>query len=238
MNGEGKSRITVDIFGSQYNLLGHSSAQFMKTIAALVDDHMHRVAQAFPRLDTTKIAVLASMNVAEEYMKMRNEIDQHLRKLEAVEHVNRELEHTMVTLNELRTEHVLLQQHLEQERAMYEGEILLLRQEIEESKAQRDAFVEEKNQLREQQQSMELTQSRLEMELREQGEELANAKDAHKRILQSLSEIEQSNTRVAATSEDGGVQEQYRLLQIEYEKLKSEYHEWIELVFDDKQDDR
>lgn len=238
MNGEGKSRITVDIFGSQYNLIGHSSSQFMKTIAALVDDHMNRVAQAFPRLDTTKIAVLASMNVAEEYMKMRNEIDQHLRKLESVEHVSAELEQTAADLDQLRAEYASLQQHLEQERAMVEGEMLLLRQEIEESKAQRDAFVEEKNRLQEQHQLMVLTQSRLEMELRDRGEELANAQDTHTRLLQSLTELKQSNAKVAATSEDGGVQEQYRLLQIEYEKLKSEYHEWIELVFDDKVDDR
>jgi cell division protein ZapA (FtsZ GTPase activity inhibitor) len=53
-----RTRVTVDIFGHQYRLTGHSSADHIRRVAEMVDDNMNRLARQFPRLDMPRIAVL------------------------------------------------------------------------------------------------------------------------------------------------------------------------------------
>ncbi len=70
-----KTRITVDIYGIQYKLMGNSSSKYMKKVAEHVNDQMHLIAKGHPRLDTPRISVLAAVNIADDYFKLKNELD-------------------------------------------------------------------------------------------------------------------------------------------------------------------
>jgi cell division protein ZapA (FtsZ GTPase activity inhibitor) len=48
----------------------------MKMVAAHVNDQMHRLSNALPQLESSKIAVLASVNIADEFFKLRKELEQ------------------------------------------------------------------------------------------------------------------------------------------------------------------
>lgn len=80
-NGQ-KNRLTVEIYGQLYRLVGKDSDQHMKKVARHVDDTMKEFAQGNPRLDTTKLAVLSAVNIADEYFKLKAEYDELLRLLE------------------------------------------------------------------------------------------------------------------------------------------------------------
>jgi len=72
---EDKTKVTVDIYGMQYKLTGQASSGHMRRVADLVDSQMHRIAKGFPKLDTPRIAVLAAVNIADEYLKLKEQFE-------------------------------------------------------------------------------------------------------------------------------------------------------------------
>lgn len=81
MQGDGKNRLTVEIYGQQYRLTGKSSVNYMRMVAGYVDDKMKEVAEGNMRLDTAKIAVLTAVNIADEYFRLRQEYEELLKIL-------------------------------------------------------------------------------------------------------------------------------------------------------------
>jgi cell division protein ZapA len=81
VQGDGKNRLTVDIFGQQYRLSGKASVNHMRMVAGYVDDKMHEIAKGNHRLDTAKIAVLTAVNIADEYFRLRQEYEELLKIL-------------------------------------------------------------------------------------------------------------------------------------------------------------
>lgn len=77
-----KNRLQVTIFGQQYTIISKASSSYMRMVASHVDDRMKQIADSNARLDSTKIAVLASMNIADEYFRLKQEYDELLRLLE------------------------------------------------------------------------------------------------------------------------------------------------------------
>ena len=76
MNIPDRNRVTVEIYGTSYKLVG-SSSDYMKKIAQYVDERMNAVSKNHTRLDTPKIAVLAAVHMAEEAIQtqeVRNEL--------------------------------------------------------------------------------------------------------------------------------------------------------------------
>jgi len=60
----------VTIFGRTYQLRGGGQAH-MEQLASIVDEKMREVADATGTADTLKVAILASLNIADEYMKVQ-----------------------------------------------------------------------------------------------------------------------------------------------------------------------
>ncbi len=83
MQDEGKTRLTVEIYGQQYRLSGKADINHMRMVAGYVDDKMSEIGQGNHRLDTAKIAVLTAVNIADEYIRLRQEYEQLLRILQA-----------------------------------------------------------------------------------------------------------------------------------------------------------
>jgi len=66
--GDGATPVTI--FGRTYRLRGDGDAAYLKELAELVDEKMREVEAATGTADTTKIAILASLNLADEYLKV------------------------------------------------------------------------------------------------------------------------------------------------------------------------
>ncbi|MFC4075697.1 cell division protein ZapA [Salinithrix halophila] len=77
-----KNRLSVEIFGQMYNIVGKASPGYMREVARQVDDNMRSMAQGNPRLDTTKLAVLSAVNITDAYMKLKQEYEEILHLIE------------------------------------------------------------------------------------------------------------------------------------------------------------
>jgi len=61
--------VTVTIMGRNYTLRSEDDAQYVRMIAAYVDDKLQEIAQVSPRMSTTRLAILAAINIADELHK-------------------------------------------------------------------------------------------------------------------------------------------------------------------------
>jgi cell division protein ZapA len=60
------SSVRVEIFDQAYNLRG-SDPEYILKLAEYVDSKMRAVAEATNTIDTVRLAVLAALNIADEY---------------------------------------------------------------------------------------------------------------------------------------------------------------------------
>ncbi len=102
MSGD-KTKVTVEIHGLQYKLSGHASSGQMLRAAGIVDEQMKKIAKGFPRLDTPRLAVLAAVNIADDYIKLKEQLEQS-RKLAAQDQTE-ELQELSKKLSDLEREH-------------------------------------------------------------------------------------------------------------------------------------
>lgn len=65
----GKEVTEVEIFGERYTLRGTDSPEYLNRVAEYVDGKFHEVAKESPALTPVKIAVLASLNIADDLFK-------------------------------------------------------------------------------------------------------------------------------------------------------------------------
>jgi cell division protein ZapA len=57
----------VTIYGRTYHLRGSGDPSYLEELAAIVDAKMHEVAEATGTADSLKVAILASLNIADEF---------------------------------------------------------------------------------------------------------------------------------------------------------------------------
>jgi len=84
----GLNSIKVSIFGRDYNIKGSSNDDYIKTLAAHVDSVMREIADKTGPLSSSRIAILAALNIADEMHKERQRFrelaDELARELEEV----------------------------------------------------------------------------------------------------------------------------------------------------------
>ncbi len=68
-----KNKITVNILGQQYTMKSTSDPDHLKLVAEYVDDKMNKIQDMDRRLDPRHIAVLAGINIADEYFQLKEE---------------------------------------------------------------------------------------------------------------------------------------------------------------------
>ena len=71
-----KTRISVDIYGQTYKMVGNESSTHMRKVASIVDDKMREISSHNPNLDSTKIAVLATVNSVHDYLRLKEQVEQ------------------------------------------------------------------------------------------------------------------------------------------------------------------
>ncbi|WP_050615997.1 cell division protein ZapA [Bacillus testis] len=75
MSSEKKSKITVDIYGQQYTIVGTESSSHIRLVASMVDDRMREISAKNPNLDVSRLAVLTAINAIHDYLKLKDRLD-------------------------------------------------------------------------------------------------------------------------------------------------------------------
>jgi cell division protein ZapA len=63
--------VKLDIYGQTYNLNVDENEEYLKELAAYVDQKMHAVSEAAQTVDSVKVAVLTALNIADELFLAR-----------------------------------------------------------------------------------------------------------------------------------------------------------------------
>ena len=71
---DGKYETTeVEIFGQTYSVRGEGDPNYLTELARLVDSRMRDVAAQVTTVDPMKIAILAALNIADEFSRYRKQ---------------------------------------------------------------------------------------------------------------------------------------------------------------------
>lgn len=74
MSQSNKNRTTVEIHNRSYTIVGdEEEPHHIRMVASLVDQKMHEIHHANPRLDSAKLAVLTAVNTMNDYIKLKEE---------------------------------------------------------------------------------------------------------------------------------------------------------------------
>ena len=76
MEEQQKLRVTVEICGQTYTMVGEETKEHMTQVANQVDEQMQLIRQMNPALDRTKLAVLTAVNTVNQQMKLELQIKQ------------------------------------------------------------------------------------------------------------------------------------------------------------------
>ncbi|NLB87633.1 MAG: cell division protein ZapA [Syntrophomonadaceae bacterium] len=76
------NKVTVEIFNEEYVVKGSENSEYIIMLAQYVDRRMKTIQQRNPNLSTTKVAVLTSLNLADELNKLQEDYDELIKKLE------------------------------------------------------------------------------------------------------------------------------------------------------------
>ena len=78
----------VEIFGERYTLRGTDSPDYLRRVAEYVDSKFQEVAKGSPALVPARVAVLASLNIADELFKqneaVRRQEDELLSRIDGI----------------------------------------------------------------------------------------------------------------------------------------------------------
>lgn len=72
----------MDIYHKGYILKGEKSAAQLRKVAMEVDYRMKEIAEAAPKVDVTRLAVLTALTLAEEYLETQERYDRVVQMLE------------------------------------------------------------------------------------------------------------------------------------------------------------
>jgi len=69
-------RVDVEIFGKVYTVRGDKDPDYVRRVAEFVDRKMREIAQVTDTVSTSRIAILASLNIADELMAILEESEE------------------------------------------------------------------------------------------------------------------------------------------------------------------
>lgn len=70
---DAKNVVQVQIFGHTYTIKGEADHEYIMGVAAYVDRKMREVTEKLPVASLSKVAILASLNIADELFKERHQ---------------------------------------------------------------------------------------------------------------------------------------------------------------------
>jgi len=77
-----ENKLTIEIYGQKYTIKGREKLEHLKEVANYVDEKIKQISLNNPRLDTSRLAVLSALNIADEYIKLKREYEEMLTLIE------------------------------------------------------------------------------------------------------------------------------------------------------------
>lgn len=81
MNGK-KIKVTVEVFGETYSLKSDIDIDQVVKVAALVDGRMKKISKANLCLSPSRVAILAALNIAEEFLQLERDYKELVKMVE------------------------------------------------------------------------------------------------------------------------------------------------------------
>jgi cell division protein ZapA len=73
---EKPSLVHVEIFGQTYAVKAGPDPGYVERLAAFVDEQMKEVSRASGAVDSLRVAVLAALNISDECLRLRREVEE------------------------------------------------------------------------------------------------------------------------------------------------------------------
>jgi cell division protein ZapA len=70
-----KVKVTVNIMGNEYTMVGRESEEYLQSVALYVDKKMRELHKKNGMLNNLMVAILTALNVADEYFKLQQELE-------------------------------------------------------------------------------------------------------------------------------------------------------------------
>ncbi|MEA4853316.1 MAG: cell division protein ZapA [Christensenella sp.] len=77
-----KIKTVVSIGGKEYTICGTDSAEYIHRVALKVNSKLDEMKKANPALNNIQLAMLTSLNIADDYMKTLDELEATKKELE------------------------------------------------------------------------------------------------------------------------------------------------------------
>ncbi len=74
--------VEVIIFGKSYRVLATKDPEYIQRVAEMVDRKIREIAEQIPDVSQHAIAVLAGLNLADEYLSLQEEMTSEFRSLD------------------------------------------------------------------------------------------------------------------------------------------------------------
>ena len=103
-----KNKIKVSIGSRTYTIIGEDSPEHIAKVGQLVDSNVKELSQAYPSLSISDRAVLAAINVADEFVKTKQKLT------DMIENLSKSEEVLTSKLDELNNEFLNLKSSMEQ----------------------------------------------------------------------------------------------------------------------------
>ncbi len=91
--------MTVKINGQEYSIVGAEPKEYLLKVSSFVDDKMETIAKANKKLSTSMIAVLTCINIADQYIKTQDSLDEKEKEIQQPQQEIIELEKHIETLH-------------------------------------------------------------------------------------------------------------------------------------------
>lgn len=74
--------VEVTVMGQKLQIRSHSDDNYVEQVATFVDRKVEEIMQASKSVATLNVAILAAMNITDEYLKFRQEKEDRFKSLE------------------------------------------------------------------------------------------------------------------------------------------------------------
>jgi cell division protein ZapA len=100
-----KNKVAVKISGKEYTLVGIESDDYMLKVASYIDKKFSEFHKKNPNLNSSMVAVLTSVNIADELFKA---VDSEARAIEKIDKYSNEMDRLKLQLSQMTKEIELL----------------------------------------------------------------------------------------------------------------------------------
>lgn len=77
-------RVTVTVGGEHYTIRGDSEPDRVQKVAAIFDERLRLTERSYPSLSPAKAAVLAALNLTDDYLRLQEDYQQLLAMVKQV----------------------------------------------------------------------------------------------------------------------------------------------------------